>query len=174
MAGFELQKVETDERDNIDVAHLREMVDDDTAGLMLTNPSTLGLFDEHIDEIAEIFHEAGALLYYDGANLNAVCGISRPGDMGFDIVHFNLHKTFSQPHGGGGLAADPSPCAIVSSPSCPFRQSSARGTTSGSTTRGQIDRQGARLLRPVRGLRPRTRTSAPTARAYATCPRWRC
>ena len=107
MAGFELQKVETDERGNIDVAHLREMVDDDTAGLMLTNPSTLGLFDEHIDEIAEIFHEAGALLYYDGANLNAVCGISRPGDMGFDIVHFNLHKTFSQPHGGGGPGGGP-------------------------------------------------------------------
>jgi len=74
---------------------------------MLTNPSTLGLFDEHIDEVARIFHDAGALLYYDGANLNAVCGISRPGDMGFDIVHFNLHKTFSQPHGGGGPGGGP-------------------------------------------------------------------
>src|SRR5206468_933347 len=78
-----------------------------TAGLMLTNPSTLGLFDEHIEEIAGIFHKAGALLYYDGANLNAVCGISRPGDMGFDIVHINLHKTFSQPHGGGGPGGGP-------------------------------------------------------------------
>jgi glycine dehydrogenase subunit 2 len=107
MAGYELQKVETDERGNIDVAHLREMVDEETAGLMLTNPSTLGLFDEHIEEVAAIFHEAGALLYYDGANLNAVCGISRPGDMGFDIVHFNLHKTFSQPHGGGGPGGGP-------------------------------------------------------------------
>jgi glycine dehydrogenase subunit 2 len=107
MAGYELEKVETDARGNIDVAHLREMVDDETAGLMLTNPSTLGLFDEHIEEIAAIFHEAGALLYYDGANLNAVCGISRPGDMGFDIVHFNLHKTFSQPHGGGGPGGGP-------------------------------------------------------------------
>jgi glycine dehydrogenase subunit 2 len=74
---------------------------------MLTNPSTLGLFDEHIEEIAKIFHDAGALLYYDGANLNAVCGISRPGDMGFDIVHINLHKTFSQPHGGGGPGGGP-------------------------------------------------------------------
>jgi glycine dehydrogenase subunit 2 len=74
---------------------------------MLTNPSTLGLFDEHIEEVASIFHEAGALLYYDGANLNAVCGISRPGDMGFDIVHINLHKTFSQPHGGGGPGGGP-------------------------------------------------------------------
>jgi len=107
MAGYELQKVETDERGNIDLADLREMVDGETAGLMLTNPSTLGLFDEHIEEIASIFHEAGGLLYYDGANLNAVCGISRPGDMGFDIVHFNLHKTFSQPHGGGGPGGGP-------------------------------------------------------------------
>jgi glycine dehydrogenase subunit 2 len=74
---------------------------------MLTNPSTLGLFDENIEEIARIFHGAGALMYYDGANLNAVCGISRPGDMGFDVVHINLHKTFSQPHGGGGPGGGP-------------------------------------------------------------------
>jgi glycine dehydrogenase subunit 2 len=107
MAGYKLAKVETDARGNVDVAHLREMVDERTAGLMLTNPSTLGLFDEHIEEIAKIFHDAGALLYYDGANLNAVCGISRPGDMGFDIVHINLHKTFSQPHGGGGPGGGP-------------------------------------------------------------------
>jgi glycine dehydrogenase subunit 2 len=107
MAGYELQKVDTDARGNIDVEHLREMVDEETAGLMLTNPSTLGLFDEHIEEIAAIFHKAGGLLYYDGANLNAVCGISRPGDMGFDIVHINLHKTFSQPHGGGGPGGGP-------------------------------------------------------------------
>ena len=107
MAGYKLEKVETDARGNLDVAHLREMVNERTAGLMLTNPSTLGLFDEHIEEIASIFHDAGSLLYYDGANLNAVCGISRPGDMGFDIVHINLHKTFSQPHGGGGPGGGP-------------------------------------------------------------------
>jgi glycine cleavage system P protein (glycine dehydrogenase) subunit 2 len=107
MAGYKLAKVETDARGNVDVAHLREMVNERTAGLMLTNPSTLGLFDEHIKEVAAIFHEVGALLYYDGANLNAVCGISRPGDMGFDIVHINLHKTFSQPHGGGGPGGGP-------------------------------------------------------------------
>jgi glycine dehydrogenase subunit 2 len=107
MAGFELQKVETDERGNLDLDDLRAKVDERTAGLMLTNPSTLGLFDEHIAEVSEIFHDAGALLYYDGANLNAVCGISRPGDMGFDIVHINLHKTFSQPHGGGGPGGGP-------------------------------------------------------------------
>jgi glycine dehydrogenase subunit 2 len=107
MAGYKLAKVDTDARGNINLDHLRELVDKRTAGLMLTNPSTLGLFDEHIEEIAAIFHEAGALLYYDGANLNAVCGISRPGDMGFDIVHINLHKTFSQPHGGGGPGGGP-------------------------------------------------------------------
>ncbi len=107
MAGYELTNVQTDARGNIDVDDLRGKVDEGTAGLMLTNPSTLGLFDENIEEITRIFHDAGALTYYDGANLNAVCGISRPGDMGFDIVHFNLHKTFSQPHGGGGPGGGP-------------------------------------------------------------------
>jgi glycine dehydrogenase subunit 2 len=107
MAGYKLAKVRTDPRGNLDVAHLRELVDERTAGLMLTNPSTLGLFDENIEDVESIFHDAGALLYYDGANLNAVCGISRPGDMGFDIVHINLHKTFSQPHGGGGPGGGP-------------------------------------------------------------------
>jgi glycine dehydrogenase subunit 2 len=107
MSGYKLAKVRTDARGNLDLEHLRELVDERTAGLMLTNPSTLGLFDEQIDEVSRIFHDAGALLYYDGANLNAVCGISRPGDMGFDIVHFNLHKTFSQPHGGGGPGGGP-------------------------------------------------------------------
>jgi glycine dehydrogenase subunit 2 len=107
MAGYELTNVQTDARGNIDVDDLRGKVDEETAGLMLTNPSTLGLFDENIEQIAEIFRSAGALMYYDGANLNAVCGISRPGDMGFDIVHINLHKTFSQPHGGGGPGGGP-------------------------------------------------------------------
>jgi glycine cleavage system P protein (glycine dehydrogenase) subunit 2 len=107
MAGYEMTPVKTDPRGNIDVDDLREKVDEHTAALMLTNPSTLGLFDEKIEEISEIFHGAGALMYYDGANLNAVCGVSRPGDMGFDIVHINLHKTFSQPHGGGGPGGGP-------------------------------------------------------------------
>jgi glycine dehydrogenase subunit 2 len=107
MAGYELVDVQTDARGNIDIDDLRAKVDETTAGLMLTNPSTLGLFDENIEEISRIFHDAGALMYYDGANLNAVCGISRPGDMGFEIVHINLHKTFSQPHGGGGPGGGP-------------------------------------------------------------------
>jgi glycine dehydrogenase subunit 2 len=107
MAGYEMTPVSTDARGNIDVDDLRGKVDEHTAGLMLTNPSTLGLFDENIEEIRDVFRAVGALMYYDGANLNAVCGISRPGDMGFDIVHINLHKTFSQPHGGGGPGGGP-------------------------------------------------------------------
>jgi glycine dehydrogenase subunit 2 len=107
MAGYQLEKAATDARGNLDLDDLRSKVNERTAGLMLTNPSTLGLFDEGIQEVARIFHDAGALLYYDGANLNAVVGVSRPGDMGFDIVHYNLHKTFSQPHGGGGPGAGP-------------------------------------------------------------------
>ncbi|MGI8422457.1 MAG: aminomethyl-transferring glycine dehydrogenase subunit GcvPB [Gaiellaceae bacterium] len=107
MAGYKLRKVETDARGNLDVESVRAAVDSRTAGLMLTNPSTLGLFDENIEEVAQIFHDAGALLYYYCANLNAVCGKSRPIDMVFDTVHYNLHNTFSQPHGGGGPGGGP-------------------------------------------------------------------
>jgi glycine dehydrogenase subunit 2 len=107
MAGYHLVGVKTDARGNIDVEDFRGRVGPQTAGLMLTNPSTLGLFDENIHEIGKILVANGALMYYDGANLNAVCGIVRPGDMGFDIVHINLHKTFSQPHGGGGPGGGP-------------------------------------------------------------------
>jgi glycine cleavage system P protein (glycine dehydrogenase) subunit 2 len=122
MAGYELTHVQTDPRGNIDVDDLRAKVDEHTAALMLTNPSTIGLFDENIEEIEEIFHGAGALMYYDGANLNAVCGISRPGDMGFDIVHINLHKTFSQPHGGGGPGGGPIAVRDVLEPYLPAPQ----------------------------------------------------
>ncbi|MEX2448966.1 MAG: aminomethyl-transferring glycine dehydrogenase subunit GcvPB [Solirubrobacterales bacterium] len=107
MAGYEIVKVATDERGGVAVDDLRAKVDEDVACLMLTNPNTLGLFDENIAEIAALIHAAGGTLYYDGANLNAVMGHSRPGDMGFDIVHLNLHKSFSQPHGGGGPGAGP-------------------------------------------------------------------
>ena len=107
MAGYELVKVGTDPRGNIDLEDLRAKATEDVACLMLTNPSTLGLFEPAVAEIAEIVHGVGATLYYDGANLNAIMGICRPGDMGFDIVHFNLHKTFTQPHGGGGPGAGP-------------------------------------------------------------------
>jgi glycine dehydrogenase subunit 2 len=122
MAGYELVQVATDPRGNIDLDDLRGKVDDTTAGLMLTNPSTLGLFDEGIEEVARIFHGVGALMYYDGANLNAVCGITRPGDMGFDIVHINLHKTFSQPHGGGGPGGGPIAVRSMLEPFLPVPQ----------------------------------------------------
>src|SRR5262245_2557969 len=122
MAGHELVQVATDARGNVDLDDLRGKVDETTAGLMLTNPSTLGLFDEGIEEVARIFHGAGALMYYDGANLNAVCGIARPGDMGFDIVHINLHKTFSQPHGGGGPGGGPIAVRDVLEPFLPVPQ----------------------------------------------------
>src|SRR3712207_183908 len=107
MAGMEVVKVGTNEDGGVDVDDLREKADENVACLMLTNPNTLGLFDRNIEQIAEIVHGVGATLYYDGANLNAVMGHTRPGDMGFDIVHFNLHKTFTQPHGGGGPGSGP-------------------------------------------------------------------
>ena len=107
MAGYDVVKVGTNADGGVDIDDLRAKADDQVACLMLTNPSTLGLFDRNIEEIASIVHGVGATLYYDGANLNAVMGISRPGDMGFDIVHYNLHKTFTQPHGGGGPGAGP-------------------------------------------------------------------
>ncbi len=105
MAGFKVVEVPSNERGGIDIEKLNELIDEETAGLMLTNPNTVGLFDENIEKIAEIVHSKGGLLYYDGANLNALLGIVKPGDTGFDVVHLNLHKTFSTPHGGGGPGA---------------------------------------------------------------------
>jgi glycine dehydrogenase subunit 2 len=107
MAGYELVNIATDSHGNVELDDLRAKATDDVACFMLTNPSTLGLFEPGIEEIARIIHGVGATLYYDGANLNAVMGITRPGDMGFDIVHFNLHKSFTQPHGGGGPGSGP-------------------------------------------------------------------
>ncbi|HZU40243.1 MAG TPA: aminomethyl-transferring glycine dehydrogenase subunit GcvPB [Solirubrobacteraceae bacterium] len=107
MAGYDVVKVGSDARGNVDLDDLRAKADEQVACLMLTNPSTLGLFEHGIEEIARIVHGVGATLYYDGANLNAIMGVCRPGDMGFDIVHFNLHKTFTQPHGGGGPGSGP-------------------------------------------------------------------
>src|SRR5713101_6349373 len=107
IAGYEVQNIKSNERGQIDTDHLREYVKDDVAALMLTNPSTLGVFEERIAEIAQILHERGALVYMDGANMNALAGITRPGDFGVDVMHLNLHKTFSTPHGGGGPGAGP-------------------------------------------------------------------
>lgn len=105
--GFQVVEIKSNKNGTVDLEKLKEVLNDETAGLMLTNPNTLGLFEKDIKEIAKLIHEAGGLLYYDGANLNAVMGIARPGDMGFDVVHLNLHKTFSTPHGGGGPGSGP-------------------------------------------------------------------
>jgi glycine dehydrogenase subunit 2 len=107
LAGFEVSAIPTDSRGRIDLAGLKSKLDSSVAAVMVTNPNTLGLFEDEILEIASLVHEAGGLLYYDGANLNALVGRYRPGDMGFDIVQLNLHKTFATPHGGGGPGAGP-------------------------------------------------------------------
>jgi glycine dehydrogenase subunit 2 len=122
MAGYEVVKLASNDRGGIDLDDLRAKAGDETACLMLTNPNTLGLFDENIAEIAKIVHDAGGTLYYDGANLNAIMGHSRPGDMGFDIVHVNLHKSFSQPHGGGGPGGGPIACSDRIEPYLPKPQ----------------------------------------------------
>jgi glycine dehydrogenase subunit 2 len=107
MAGFDAVELPSDESGRVDIEALREALDDTVAGMMLTNPNTLGKFESDIIEICDLVHEAGGLMYMDGANLNALMGVARPGDMGYDIVHFNLHKTMSTPHGGGGPGSGP-------------------------------------------------------------------
>jgi glycine dehydrogenase subunit 2 len=107
MAGFEVVTIPSDARGNVDLERVRSAVGPDTAGLMITNPNTLGLWDEHIMEVVQLVHEAGGLVYNDGANFNAILGIARPGDIGIDVMHYNLHKTFSTPHGGGGPGSGP-------------------------------------------------------------------
>ena len=107
MMGLEIVQIPSDERGNVDLAALKAACDDTVLGMMLTNPNTLGLFDEHIVEVTKLVHDCGGLMYGDGANLNALLGIVRPADLGFDLMHFNLHKTFSVPHGGGGPGCGP-------------------------------------------------------------------
>jgi glycine dehydrogenase subunit 2 len=153
MAGYEVVKVGTDAQGNVDLNDLRTKATTDVACLMLTNPSTLGLFEHGIEEIARIVHDVGATLYYDGANLNAIMGICRPGDMGFDIVHFNLHKSFTQPHGGGGPGSGP---IAVSERIAPFlpRPLVVRdedGAT-GSPPTFDLDHDGAQSIGRLRGF----------------------
>lgn len=107
MCGYQVKEIPTDKHGDIDLEALKKAVSNKTAGIMLTNPSTCGVFERRIKDIAAIIHAAGGLLYYDGANLNAILGKVRPGDMGFDVIHLNLHKTFGTPHGGGGPGAGP-------------------------------------------------------------------
>ena len=119
MAGFKTIEIKSNENGMVDLDSLKEHLGPHTAGLMLTNPNTVGLFDENIMEITRLVHEAGGLCYYDGANLNAVMGIVRPGDIGFDVIHMNLHKTFSTPHGGGGPGSGPCGCKEFLKPFIP-------------------------------------------------------
>ena len=107
VCGLDIVEVKSLADGTVDVAHLKELLNEEVAAMMMTNPNTLGLFERSIPEIAEMVHQCGALMYYDGANLNPMLGACRPGDMGFDVMHINLHKTFSTPHGGGGPGAGP-------------------------------------------------------------------
>ena len=120
MCGYTVREIPTDRDGNVDLVALKAAVGPHTAGLMLTNPSTLGVFEQAIVEIQKIVHEAGGLSYYDGANLNAILGRVRPGDMGFDVIHMNLHKTFSTPHGGGGPGAGPVGVSVRLKPFMPI------------------------------------------------------
>jgi glycine dehydrogenase subunit 2 len=120
--GYKTRTVHSDDRGRVDMAHLKSLLSDDVAGLMLTNPNTLGLFEDDIAEICELIHQTGGLVYCDGANMNALVGRARPGDMGFDVMHFNLHKTFSSPHGGGGPGSGPVSVKKILEPYLPTPQ----------------------------------------------------
>ena len=152
MAGYEVVKVALDAAGGVDVDDLRAKADDSVACLMLTNPSTLGIFDPNIEEIASIVHGVGATLYYDGANLNAIMGYSRPGDMGFDIVHFNLHKTFTQPHGGGGPGAGPIAVSDRIEPYLPRPQVVRRPPSNGGPPTFDLDDERPKSIGKLRGF----------------------
>jgi glycine dehydrogenase subunit 2 len=157
MAGYEVVKVATNQRGGVDMDDLRAKIaeegPDQIACLMLTNPNTLGLFDENIAEIAALIHEAGGTLYYDGANLNAIMGQTRPGDMGFDIVHLNLHKSFSQPHGGGGPGAGPIAVSSRIEPFLPRPQVVRReGSSNGHGPRFDLDFDRPKSIGRLRGF----------------------
>jgi glycine dehydrogenase subunit 2 len=152
MAGYEVVKVALDADGGVDLDDLRAKTDDSVACLMLTNPSTLGIFDPNIEAMAQIVHDAGATLYYDGANLNAVMGYSRPGDMGFDIVHFNLHKTFTQPHGGGGPGAGPIAVSDRIEPFLPRPQVVRRAPSNGGPPTFDLDEDRPKSIGKLRGF----------------------
>jgi glycine dehydrogenase subunit 2 len=152
MAGYQVVKIATDERGGVDLDDLRAKAGARTASLMLTNPNTLGLFDDNIREITAIVREAGGTLYYDGANLNAIMGRSRPGDMGFDIVHVNLHKSFSQPHGGGGPGAGPICVSDRIEPFLPVPRVVRREIGDGTRPRFDLDYDAPRSIGRLRGF----------------------
>ncbi len=152
MAGYEVVKVATDERGGVDLDDLRSKVDEQVACLMLTNPNTLGVFDENIAEIASLVHGVGGTLYYDGANLNAIMGRSRPGDMGFDICHLNLHKSFSQPHGGGGPGSGPIAVSDGIAPYLPVPRIVRREGSNGSGASFALDHDEPKSIGRLRGF----------------------
>jgi len=152
MAGYEVVTVATDDRGGVDLDDLRAKVTNEIACLMLTNPNTLGLFDENIREIAAVVHGAGGTLYYDGANLNAIMGHSRPGDMGFDIVHVNLHKSFSQPHGGGGPGSGPIAVSDRIEPHLPVPRVVRRDEGNGAAPRYDLDHDRPKSIGRLRGF----------------------
>ncbi|MEK6252776.1 MAG: aminomethyl-transferring glycine dehydrogenase subunit GcvPB [Actinomycetota bacterium] len=152
MAGYEAVKVATNERGGVEIDDLRAKASEDVACLMLTNPNTLGVFDENITEMAEIVHGVGGTLYYDGANLNAIMGHSRPGDMGFDIVHVNLHKSFSQPHGGGGPGGGPIAVSDRIEPFLPRPQVMRRDGANGAEPTFDLDFERSKSIGRLRGF----------------------
>ncbi len=156
MASYQVVSVPSNAEGCVDLAALRAAVGPDTAGLMLTNPNTLGVFDKNILEITKIVHDAGGLNYYDGANLNAIMGVARPGDMGFDVVHLNLHKTFSTPHGGGGPGAGPVGVKRVLAPflpmDCPHKQGDSYAFANPEHTIGRVKAFYGNFLVVVRAL----------------------
>src|SRR3954454_4711888 len=152
MEGYEVVKVATNDAGGVDVDDLREKAGPDVACLMLTNPNTLGLFDRNIAEITAIVHEHGGTLYYDGANLNAIMGHSRPGDMGFDIVHVNLHKSFSQPHGGGGPGAGPIAVSERIEPYLPVPRIVRNEGSNGSRPNFELDYDAPKSIGRLRGF----------------------
>ncbi|HLY73956.1 MAG TPA: aminomethyl-transferring glycine dehydrogenase subunit GcvPB [Planctomycetota bacterium] len=129
LSGYKTVSVKSDERGGVDLADLRSKLSERTAGMMITNPSTLGLFEENIQAIADLVHKAGGLVYMDGANMNAIQGKARPGDFGIDVMHFNLHKTFSTPHGGGGPGSGPVACKKFLEPYLPVPRIQKEGTS---------------------------------------------
>ncbi len=149
MAGFTVKNIPSTAEGLVDLEALRAACGPDTAGLMLTNPNTVGLFERDILEITKIVHDAGGLVYYDGANLNAIMGVARPGDMGFDVCHLNLHKTFATPHGGGGPGSGPVGCKEFLAP---FLPGSALGGNGGEQSIGQVRAFHANFLVVVRAL----------------------
>ncbi len=152
MAGCEVVKVATNERGGVDLDDLREKASEEIACLMLTNPNTLGLFDESIAEIAEIVHGVGGTVYYDGANLNAIMGYTRPGDMGFDIVHLNLHKSFSQPHGGGGPGSGPIAVSDRIAPYLPVPRIIRSESSNGAGPRFDLEHSAPKSIGRLRGF----------------------